>query len=561
MEAAEWADALVLKSGDLTVRLKHDAGALYAALEAPYALGSGESCFLLLDPDAAGGDAPGPDDLQLDFSPFNPRRLPWAESKGDGKSWVPSAAPSGWTARASAATPERIQVEWAVSLARLGPGEHPQGRLGLLAGGGKSLSQPADLNLYTPSSWLAFRLAGEVAADPGKRDREALETAWNLKAVFAKAQEARAAYAAASARFQELSRRKEPPKSQAEMTGLMQAMDAASKAYAKAVAAEPDNPLLHFEQGNYRLLAGDTDEARESFEAACALAPGVPLFTQRLYGACIQTNRFARALALAEAAAAAHPDRMEGYFLRGQVRVMLQDLDGASADLAKASGFPVDSKMGRHLDGLIAAAKTLKEAWPAEAEARKRDEAKGDLPRAEILVERGKDRFRIVVELFEEDAPNTVANFVSLADTGFYDGTRFHRVIGCFMAQGGDPFSRNPDDPRVGMGGPGWCVKTETGARKHWRGVLSMANAGPDTDGSQFFITVRPAAELDGKHGVFGRVLEGQEAVDGLRGGEVIRSVRMLRKRDHPYAPEKLPEPKEIAPPQQPPQAPPARRR
>jgi cyclophilin family peptidyl-prolyl cis-trans isomerase len=118
-----------------------------------------------------------------------------------------------------------------------------------------------------------------------------------------------------------------------------------------------------------------------------------------------------------------------------------------------------------------------------------------------------------VVELFAQQAPVTVNNFVFLARDGFYDGTTFHRVIRDFMAQGGDPTG-------TGMGGPGYQFADEQGALalKHDRaGILSMANAGANTNGSQFFITFGPTPHLNGKHGVFGRVISGMEVVNSIR--------------------------------------------
>jgi peptidyl-prolyl cis-trans isomerase B (cyclophilin B) len=132
-------------------------------------------------------------------------------------------------------------------------------------------------------------------------------------------------------------------------------------------------------------------------------------------------------------------------------------------------------------------------------------------------------RGRIVCELFTKDAPNTVNNFVFLAREGFYDGTTFHRVIENFMIQGGDPTGS-------GRGGPGYKFQDETNARKHERGTLSMANAGPNTNGSQFFITHVPTPWLDGKHTVFGRVQEGQDIVDKVQQGDTISSVRVEEK-------------------------------
>ena len=116
----------------------------------------------------------------------------------------------------------------------------------------------------------------------------------------------------------------------------------------------------------------------------------------------------------------------------------------------------------------------------------------------------------IEVELFDDDAPKTVENFRKLAGDGFYDGVIFHRVIPDFMIQGGDPTG-------TGTGGPGYTFEDEINDHKIERGALAMANAGPDTNGSQFFIVTTGAAPwLDGKHTVFGRVTSGMDAVDAI---------------------------------------------
>ena len=116
----------------------------------------------------------------------------------------------------------------------------------------------------------------------------------------------------------------------------------------------------------------------------------------------------------------------------------------------------------------------------------------------------------IVIELFDDDAPKTVANFTKLAGDGFYDGVIFHRVIPDFMIQGGDPTG-------TGSGGPGYTFDDEFNDNKVVRGALAMANAGPNTNGSQFFIVTTEAASwLDGKHTVFGRVTNGMDVVDAI---------------------------------------------
>lgn len=189
----------------------------------------------------------------------------------------------------------------------------------------------------------------------------------------------------------------------------------------------------------------------------------------------------------------------------------------------------------------------------APARASVRLPTRGDTPLATLETELGS----ITVELFEDEAPNTVANFVSLAEAGYYDGTRFHRVIRGFMMQGGDPNSRADDHAQWGMGGPGWHIADEFGQGRHRHdgaGVLSMANSGPNTGGSQFFITFGPASHLDGRHTIFGQVVRGLDVVhrfeaigsDSHKGRDQqsfpkLISVRVERKRPHAYAPEKLP--------------------
>ena len=130
------------------------------------------------------------------------------------------------------------------------------------------------------------------------------------------------------------------------------------------------------------------------------------------------------------------------------------------------------------------------------------------------------DKGTIEVKLYPEHAPKTVNNFVSLARDGFYDGLVFHRVIPNFMIQGGDPTG-------TGRGGPGYKFEDEVkdNPLKHETGSLSMANAGPNTNGSQFFITHAPQPHLNGRHTVFGKVMDGQDVVDAVEQGDTMKSV------------------------------------
>ena len=137
---------------------------------------------------------------------------------------------------------------------------------------------------------------------------------------------------------------------------------------------------------------------------------------------------------------------------------------------------------------------------------------------AEIETNRGS----IKLELFPNHAPKTVNNFVFLAQQGFYDGVLFHRVISNFMIQGGDPTG-------TGAGGPGYSFEDEVADNPltHETGVISMANAGPNTNGSQFFITHSPQPHLNGNHTVFGKVVSGQDVVDSIRQGDKMERVKI----------------------------------
>jgi peptidyl-prolyl cis-trans isomerase B (cyclophilin B) len=143
------------------------------------------------------------------------------------------------------------------------------------------------------------------------------------------------------------------------------------------------------------------------------------------------------------------------------------------------------------------------------------------------------NRGEIVAELYDGDAPGTVANFEKLANEGYYDGVKFHRVIPDFVVQGGDPLSRDlpAGDPRVGTGGPGYTIKCETkgNPRKHEVGSLSMAHAGKDTGGSQFFMVLSEenTRHLNSVHTVFGKVTTGLDNMKKIQRNDVINSVRV----------------------------------
>jgi cyclophilin family peptidyl-prolyl cis-trans isomerase len=185
--------------------------------------------------------------------------------------------------------------------------------------------------------------------------------------------------------------------------------------------------------------------------------------------------------------------------------------------------------------------------WAKESALRQAEAAADDLPRVKLTTTKGE----ITLELFENEAPQSVANFLALVKQGFYDGSPFHRVLPKFMAQGG----AKADDV---SGGPGYTIRCECylpDHRNHFRGSLSMAHAGRDTGNSQFFLTSVPTPHLNGKHTVFGRVIEGVEVLADLQRRlpqhqsappqpDRILKAEVLRDRGHEYRFERLPEPR-----------------
>jgi cyclophilin family peptidyl-prolyl cis-trans isomerase len=200
-------------------------------------------------------------------------------------------------------------------------------------------------------------------------------------------------------------------------------------------------------------------------------------------------------------------------------------------------------RLGQLAQGFQQSLETTSRNWQAEEKIRAAEKQADDLPRVKLTTTRGD----IVIELFENEAPQATANFLTLVKQGFYSNVPFHRVLPGFMAQGGDPTGK-------GSGGPGYSIRCEChGAnyRKHFRGSLSMAHAGRDTGGSQFFLTFVPTTYLDGRHTVFGRVVEGMDIAASLKRrdpddartkSDEIISAQVLRDRGHEYKFEKLPE-------------------
>lgn len=264
--------------------------------------------------------------------------------------------------------------------------------------------------------------------------------------------------------------------------------------------------------------------------------------------AAYQANRYEDAVKTGEQLIAAGRKSALTLNITGVAYFGLQDFGKSKALLqqAETEGLLIPQLGGRYLEQCDDYA----DLWKAELIIREQEaKAEGDeqLPRVAFKTSRGL----IVLELFENEAPNTVANFISLVEGKKYNGVKFHRVIPGFMAQGGDPNTLDDNLENDGQGGPGYTIACECyreDARNHFRGSLSMAHAGKDTGGSQFFLTHLPTAHLNASaeeergHTVFGRVVEGMDVVAAMQVGDTIESATVTRKRNHPYRPETKPD-------------------
>ncbi len=223
------------------------------------------------------------------------------------------------------------------------------------------------------------------------------------------------------------------------------------------------------------------------------------------------------------------------YDVAGLASFRTNHFDKAEKYFEIASKNKTLSQTGREFAAMIPETKVK---WERELALRKKEAEADDLPRVKMETTKGD----VVIELFENEAPQTVGNFISLIDKGFYNGLKFHRVISGFMAQGGDPQG-------TGSGGPGYKIYCECNReekRDHFAGSLAMAHAGLNSGGSQFYLTYRPTPHLDGQHTVFGRIIEGLDVIGDLNSYEPSRvqegtadritKITILRKRGHEYS-------------------------
>jgi len=234
------------------------------------------------------------------------------------------------------------------------------------------------------------------------------------------------------------------------------------------------------------------------------------------------------------------------YNLAGIAAFSSHDFDKTKEYLEQAKQDGTLGAFGGHslrfVESYLDVADEYTKLWEEELKLREKEQEADDLPRVNLTTTKGD----IVVELFENEAPQAVANFISLVESEFYNGVTFHRVLSGFMAQGGCPMGD-------GSGGPDYkiyCECVEEPYRKHFRGTLSMAHAGRNTGGSQFFLTYRPTPHLNGEHTAFGRVISGMDVLEALRRrdpgaaskpkpDEIVKA-EVVRKRDHEYEPTKV---------------------
>ncbi len=302
-----------------------------------------------------------------------------------------------------------------------------------------------------------------------------------------------------------------------------------------------DDLELRLARGELLAGKGRFDDARRDAEAALRAAPEDPRVLGLLARCLVTENRFDEAEALFRHACAEAPtdERRAYHAITLYCLNRFAEARAARDAIAEPTELPAALQVRCTwwlTDGELDRAEA---AWSREAAARAEEARKGDLPRVELVTSRGT----IVLELFEDHAPNAVAGLIELVDAGFYDGLPFHRVVPNLLVQTGDPAAR-PGAPTTpgAPHDPGWRLvddpapRDPSRARGHFRGTVSLVREEvPDSAGSQLFITLMPAPDFDGQHVPVGRVLEGQAVVDRLREGDRIEQARVALRRDHDY--------------------------
>jgi cyclophilin family peptidyl-prolyl cis-trans isomerase len=287
-------------------------------------------------------------------------------------------------------------------------------------------------------------------------------------------------------------------------------------------------------------LVGMKDAGLKAYAEAPNEDPELTRFLVKLADDAIQRDDYAAAKEITDGLIEHNCPDKSIYDSAAIAAYVLNDYETAEKHFKTAKDAGALSTLGKEIEPTVS---EYKELWEKEKAIREAEAKADDLPRVKLTTNKGE----IVIELFENEAPDTVGNFVSLVEKQFYDGLAFHRVLKNFMAQGGDPKGD-------GTGGPGYNIYGEASKpdhRKHFQGSLSMAHTGdPDTGGSQFFLTFKQTPHLNGKHTVFGRVVEGMDVLPKLQRRDPqgasppepdkIVKAEVVRKRDHAYQPHKV---------------------
>jgi len=311
----------------------------------------------------------------------------------------------------------------------------------------------------------------------------------------------------------------------------------------RLVTLDPDNVQLAVDWEAYFTQLGDDALLERVQDRLQELRPDDPGLAKRRAETFKARGNYQRVVDLLSGVELDPLDDVRTIQLLATAQAALHQFKAAAATLRTIpeSTLETDPRLRVEIEGEIEFWDEAPALWEAEQETRAAEASADDLPRAEIVTSKGS----IIVELFENEAPNTIANFVKLATDDFWQGTRFHRVEPGLLIQGGDPFSR-PGEPRLaGTGNPGYYIEDEHHfdySRNHFTGSLAMAKRTPaDTAGCQFYINMRPTPWLNKKHTVFGRVLEGMDVVRSIAVDDEIVDIKILRTRDHEYIPDTIP--------------------
>jgi cyclophilin family peptidyl-prolyl cis-trans isomerase len=332
----------------------------------------------------------------------------------------------------------------------------------------------------------------------------------------------------------------------------------------RAVEARKEDPVPRWLTGEcLKLVGGEPEGIRPHFEYALRHGLKRTRLLASMAQVQLESNHFAESYQNAVQALDRDSKSQDIWEIFGRVAFSNEKFSEVSKRIDRA--FPANPP--EWAVTLKETAMKLQTLWEAEQKKRQEDARADDLPRVRFLIEHRRfarddaqkatvestGQEEVILELFEDQAPATVANFLTLVSKGFYDGTRFHMVVPVTMAVGGDPKTKNDDPSDDATGVPDYVIPDEfasPAARTHFRGSISMVNIGPHTAFSKFFITLSPQPQMNGHHTVFGRVIKGQEAVDSITRGRTTRQVgpfgkiipgdllvraTVLRKRPHKY--------------------------